>query len=186
MSSSLPFLTTRTVSVPVEFFTGFRQAIRQSADPVPVEVVRDAGYAAGRALYEHFATWLADRGEHGPNELPDERFPGLVAEFFVATGWGTLTLTSISDAVMAVDASNWSEATGTETPGNGNGCHISTGMFAGFFGRLADAPISVLEVECEASGDPHCRFLLGSVDVLGYVHEAMDRGIPYERAAASA
>ena len=65
-----------------------------------------------------------------------------------------------------------------------SGLHV--GLFAGFFGRLANAPIAVLEVQCRSADDARCRFLLGSIDVLGYVHEAMGRGIAYERASASA
>ncbi|MEQ1692163.1 MAG: 4-vinyl reductase, partial [Gemmatimonas sp.] len=102
-------------------------------------------------------------------------------DFFSEFGWGQLQFTSLSDAVIAVDADDWGEA-----EGSGGGCHVSTGLFAGFFGRLANAPIAVLEVQCRAAGDQRCRFLLGSIDVLGYVHEAMGRGIPYERAAQSA
>lgn len=63
---------------------------------------------------------------------------------------------------------------------------MSTGLFSGFFGRLAEAPISVLEVDTAHAGPARARFLLGSVDVMGYVWEAMERGIPYDRAAASA
>jgi hypothetical protein len=63
---------------------------------------------------------------------------------------------------------------------------VSTGLFSGFFGRLAGAPMSVLEVEAAHQGPGRARFLLGSIDVMGYVWEAMERGIPYDRAAASA
>jgi hypothetical protein len=51
---------------------------------------------------------------------------------------------------------------------------------------LADAPISVLEVTPDSAAEGQCRFLLGSIDVLNYVWEAMERGIPFERAATSA
>ena len=71
-------------------------------------------------------------------------------------------------------------------PESAGGCLVSTGLFAGFFGRLADAPISVLEVDAAHQGPGRARFLLGSIDVMGYVWEAMERGIPYDRAAASA
>jgi hypothetical protein len=63
---------------------------------------------------------------------------------------------------------------------------VSTGLFAGFLGRLADAPLSVLEVDPGVDTPGRCRFLVGSVDVLGYVWDAMQRGIPYDRAAQSA
>ena len=181
MSASLPFLTTRTLTVPVEFFDGLRRATRQQTPPVPLDVVRDAGFAAGQALFDHFSAWLADRSEQGPDHLLDERFPVLLRDYFFELGWGLVRLSALSDAVMVLDASNWGEA-----DADGGGCPVSTGLFAGFFGRLADAPISVLEVTDDSADDGQCRFLLGSVDVLGYVWEAMERGIPYERAAASA
>ena len=181
MSTSLPFLTTRTVTVPVEFFDGLHRSTQQAHSAIPVEAVRDAGYAAGQALFDHFSAWLADRGEHGPDDLLDSRFPILVREYFYEIGWGLVQLGSLSEAVMVLDANNWGESADATS-----GCPVSTGLFAGFFGRLADAPISVLEVTAEFAASGQCRFLLGSIDVLNYVWEAMERGIPYERAAASA
>ncbi len=181
MTSTLPFLATRTVAVPVDFFTALRRAVESPLSAVTVDSVRDAGYHAGQALFDAFSTWLAERGESAPASLNDARFASLTGDFFAEFGWGQLQITSLSDAVLAVDTDDWGEA-----EGHGGGCHVSTGLFAGFFGRLADAPIAVLEVQCRAAGDARCRFLLGSIDVLGYVHEAMGRGIPYDRAAASA
>lgn len=181
MTSTLSFLGTRTVAVPVDFFAALRRAVESPVSSVTIDSVRDAGYHAGQALFDAFAAWLGERGETTPASLTDLRFSSLASEFFAEYGWGQLQFTSISDAVIALDSEDWGEA-----DGHGGGCHVSTGLFAGFFGRLADAPISVLEVECRAAGDSRCRFLLASVDVLAYVHEAMARGIPYDRAATSA
>jgi hypothetical protein len=180
MSPSLPFLTTRTLTVPVEFFDGLRRSAQQAPPAVLIDAVRDAGYAAGQALFDHFSAWLADRREHGPDDLLDSRFPTLLREYFAEIGWGLVQLSSLSDAVMVLDANDWGEAAA-----EAGGCPVSTGLFAGFFGRLADAPLSVLEVTPDAAAEGQCRFLLGSVDVLNYVWEAMERGIPYERAATS-
>lgn len=58
-------------------------------------------------------------------------------------------------------------------------------MFADFFGRLADAPLAVMEVECRSRGDERCRFLLGSTDVMQRVYEGMAEGEEY-RAAVKA
>lgn len=174
----------RTVALPVEFFAGLRQsalASHGSAAVLPVDAIRDAGYAAGAALFDHFAQWLAEQGEARPAELADDRFPWLLEAFFHHIGWGRVELHPLSDAVMALDASDWGESSDVT-----GGCLVSTGLFAGFFGRLADAPICVLEVEHGSRDASRARFLLGSVDVMGYVWEAMERGIPYDRAAASA
>ena len=177
----LPLIGTRSVSVPVDFFTALRKAVESPASAVTVDSVRDAGYHAGQALFDDFTSWLAERGETAPESLEDDRFTSLASAFFEAVGWGQVHFTTLSDAVLALDTYDWAEA-----EGEGSSCHVSTGLFAGFFGRLANAPIAVLEVECRSAGDSRCRFLLGSIDVLGYVHEAMGRGIPYERASASA
>ncbi|MCO4100075.1 hypothetical protein [Gemmatimonas sp.] len=174
----------RTVALPVEFFTGLRLSALAASGPtavLPVDAIRDAGYAAGAALYGHFANWLAEQGEAHPDKLSDERFPWLLEAFFHGIGWGRVELRPLSDAVMALDVSEWGEATDAA-----GGCLVTTGLFAGFFGRLAEAPISVLEVDGAQQGPGRSRFLLGSVDVMGYVWEAMERGIAYDRAAASA
>jgi hypothetical protein len=174
----------RTVALPVEFFAGLRQsalAAHAGATMLPVDAIRDAGYAAGKALYDHFAAWLAEQGEVHPDRLSDERFPWLVEAYFHGIGWGRVELHVLSEAVMALDVSDWGEVADAA-----GGCLVSTGLFAGFFGRLAEAPISVLEVDATHVGPGRSRFLLGSVDVMAYVWEAMERGIPYDRAAASA
>jgi predicted hydrocarbon binding protein len=180
MNQPLPSVSTRTAALPVEFFAALRMAI--APGDAGIDALRDAGFQAGQSLFDVFATWLSEQGEHSPDLLTDERFAERASAFFAESGWGEFALTMVSDAVVAVDAEDWIEA----EVADGAGCQISTGMLAGFFGRIADAPMSVLEVECQARGDSRCRFLVGSIDVLGYVHEAMGRGIPYERASTSA
>jgi hypothetical protein len=175
MSPALPPTALRRVSVPAELFDGLRLA----AASVP-DAIRDAGFVTGQALYDQFAVWLDEQGETAPAHLADDRFPWLLQAFFHDLGWGRVDLVPLSDAVMSLEASEWSEA-----GESGSGCPVSVGVFAGFFGRLAGAPIAVLEVSPEGEAG-RGRFLLGSVDVLDYVWEAMQRGIPYDRAAASA
>jgi hypothetical protein len=189
MTPTLPFLDTRTVAVPVEFFAVLRPLVDGEGAAAAIERLRDAGYAAGVASFGRFTTWLADRGEHGVDDLADDRFPALLREFLVEAGWGSVAIEHLGDAVLAVDSADWAEAH-REDPdapaAAAPSCHVSTGFLAGFLGCVADAPLAVLEVECRAAGADRCRFLVGSIDVLGYVHEAMGRGIPYDRAALSA
>lgn len=174
----------RTVALPVEFLAGLRQsalATNGAAPGLSVDAIRDAGYAAGSALFEHFTHWLAERGEAHPTEIGDDRFPSLVEGYFHHIGWGRVELHPLSDAVMALDTSDWGE-----TSDGAGGCLVTTGLFAGFFGRLADAPLCVLEVEQAARHPNQARFLLGSVDVMRHVWDAMERGLSHEAAAASA
>lgn len=189
MSLSLPFLATRTVSVPLEFFPALRALAEGEAGATAIARLRDGGYAAGVATFERFNAWLADRGEHGVDELADDRFARLGSAFFAESGWGSFTIQPLDDAVVAVDSEDWAEShqddpdqPAAATPS----CHVTTGLLAGFLGCVADAPLAVLEVECRVAGATRCRWLVGSIDVLTYVHEAMGRGIPYDRAAASA
>jgi predicted hydrocarbon binding protein len=183
MTSTIPTLTPRSVSVPASFFGALRASAAHNADPVTA--LRDAGYAAGVSLYDSFEQWLGDRGEASAELLADDHFGVLMAEFLTASGWGGLRVEQLSSAVVALDATDWAEVQ-PDGAAAGASCHAGTGLLAGFFGRVADAPLAVLEVECRSQGDARCRFLVGSVDVLQYVYEAMERGVPYDRAANSA
>jgi len=183
MTSTLPFLSTRTVAVPAAFFGALRGL--STTEATAVAALRDAGYAAGIGLFESFGQWLESQGELPADLLPDDRFGEVLAEFLGAAGWGAVQVSALSEAVMAIDTEEWAEAEG-EGGAAVPSCHVGTGLLAGLLGRVADAPLSVLEVECRSTGQPRCRFLVGSVDVMQYVYEAMARGVSYEHAAASA
>lgn len=145
--------------------------------------LQEAGYAGGAALFAAFDTWSQEHGHGAAESIPAADFQVRATEFFRDLGWGSLTLGSLGDAVATLDSEDWGEAdpsAALETPG----CHLTTGMFAEFFGRLAGAPVAVMEVECRSMGAPHCRFLLGSGDSLQHVYDEMSRGTDYQAAAA--
>jgi hypothetical protein len=142
VTSTLPFLGTRTVAVPVDFFSALRKAVESPASSVTVDTVRDAGYHAGQALFDAFTAWLAERGETTPDSLDDARFTALSGEFFSEFGWGQLQFTSLSDAVIAIDSSDWCEA-----EGHGAGCHVSTGML-----RVGGAALPIPAGVCRRAG----------------------------------
>ena len=58
-------------------------------------------------------------------------------------------------------------------------------MFADLFGRVAGAPVAVLEVECRSAGAPRCRFLVGNPQVMEQLYDEMGRGVPYDEAVAA-
>ncbi|MDA1082501.1 MAG: hypothetical protein O2973_12690 [Gemmatimonadetes bacterium] len=103
-------------------------------------------------------------------------------EFFRAAGWGSLSVSPISDVVAMVDSPDWAEADPVSAFSYPS-CHYTTGMLADFFGRTAAAPLSVLEVECRSSGSPRCRFLVGATDVMSHLYERMSAGEAYDAAA---
>ena len=71
---------------------------------------QEAGYAGGAALFEAFRSWLAARGADAPESLPLEDFQRLAGEFFRQTGWGSLTVGTLYDAVATLDSPDWGEA----------------------------------------------------------------------------
>jgi predicted hydrocarbon binding protein len=162
-----------------------RRGLLGSDDGEGSLTLQEAGYAGGPAIYDAFQRWLAERTVHPPGELELEEFTVCLSAFFEECGWGSLKISSMDGVVAAIDCIDWVESepeAGAEVPG----CHITTGLFADLFGRIAGAAVAVLEVECRSAGQLHCRFLVGSPEVMDAIYEDMVRGIPYEQALAAA
>lgn len=158
-----------------------RAALVRDAGPAAATYLQEAGYAGGEALFQSFASWLADRGRGAPEDLEVAAFEQEASEYFREAGWGTLAIGSLHDAVATLDSPDWGEAdpsSGLDHPA----CHLTTGMFADFFGRVADHQLAVLEVECRSAGDARCRFLVGNSDVMSHVYEELGRGVEYAAA----
>ena len=147
--------------------------------------LQEAGYAGGAALFAAFNAWTTEHGFGEAEALAATDFAELATRFFGDLGWGSVSMTTLSDAVATLDSADWGEAepdAAMEFPS----CHLTTGMFADFFGRLAGTPMAVMEVECRSMGSPQCRFLLGNADSLHHVFDEMSRGVAYADAAAAA
>jgi predicted hydrocarbon binding protein len=163
--------------------SALRSALLRDAGPEAAACLQEAGYAGGHAVHAAFEQWLRARGVEDAAELPMDDFRRLASAYFRESGWGSVELDALHDAVAVVDSPDWGEADPhdhLEHPA----CHFTTGMFADFFGHFSDVPLGVLEVECRSSGSPRCRFLLGNGDVMRYVYEEMERGVGYEEAVA--
>lgn len=158
-----------------------RAALLRSGDAQAAVALQEAGYAGGDALFGSFRRWLAQRTDIAAEDLDVETFEQRLSEFFRETGWGTMTIGSLDDVVATLDSADWGESEASAAMPY-PACHISTGMFADLFGRLAGAPVAVLEVECRSAGQERCRFLVGSPDVMNLVYEEMGRGASYEEA----
>jgi len=173
------------LAVTKDALAALRNALMRDTGHAAAGYFQEAGYAGGAALFEAFRGWLEQRDALSPESLPLEDFQRLAAEFFQETGWGSLTVGTLHDAVATLDSPDWGEASpdaGMEHPC----CHLSAGMFADFFGRVADAPLAVMEVECRSTGADRCRFLLGSAEVMQAVYEGMSQGLGYDEAVAGA
>lgn len=168
------------VAVPAAALAQLRAAVtRDGGDPTPIH---EAGYAAGEALYDAFGRWLARRGTGSPELLDVDTVQRAASEFLNESGWGEIRFEPLG-AALAIDGHAWTEADPSakiEHPG----CFLGTGLLAGFFGRLADAPLAALEVECRSAGADRCRFLLGAADVLEGVYDQVAAGGDYAVAVA--
>ena len=160
-----------------------RRAARvRDAGPSAAAYLQEAGYAGGEQLFASFGEWLAARGGDAPaEELALEDFEHHATEYFREAGWGSITIGSLRDAVATIDTPDWGEADDAGSLEHPS-CHLTTGMFADFFGRVADHPLAVLEVECRSTGAPRCRFLLGNPEVMEHVYDELGRGASYEEA----
>jgi predicted hydrocarbon binding protein len=162
-----------------------RAALVRDAGPAAATYLQEAGYAGGEALFASFTAWCHDRGIDEPEALDVHTFEQRASEYFRDAGWGRLAIGTLHETVATLDSTDWGEADPASALDH-PGCHLTTGMFADFFGRIADHPVAVLEVECRSAGAARCRFLVGSADVMTRIYDEMGQGVAYEEASGRA
>ena len=163
--------TIKLVGVAIPTLRELRAAVLQANDSdTAVIALREAGYAGGEAVHAAFEQWLGDAGAtSSTDDLPLDEFGERATKFFRDAGWGALSFTpDENEGVAILDVENCWEA-GAEL--EGSGCHITTGVLAAFFGRIAGYPVSVLETSCSADG--RCQFMLGNAETM---QDIWDRG----------
>jgi predicted hydrocarbon binding protein len=153
-------------------------ASRGGGEADAVDTLREAGYAGGEAVFSAFEGWLRDRASGKRDaarvaELPLDDFSNWVRRFFRDAGWGNVEFTpNDDDGVAELAVRGCWECSGAERA-DGPSCHITTGMFAAFFGKLAGYPVSVLETECCAVGADRCRFVMGNAEMMTWKWESL-------------
>ena len=160
-----------------------RTALMRDGGPDAAVYLQEAGYAGGDALWQAFRRWLSTRSDISAEQMDVETFEARVSEFFRDAGWGSITIGSLGDVVATLDSEDWGEAdpaSGMDHPC----CHMTTGMFADLFGRVAAAPVAVLEVECRSTGSSRCRFLVGNPQVMEQIYDEMGNGHSYAEAVS--
>jgi predicted hydrocarbon binding protein len=161
-----------------------RHALTRDLGDDAAVCLQEAGYAAGEQIYATFLRWLPEHtGVDDPDALDADALGEVISAFFAALGWGSVTLTQIGRAGIAITSADWAEAepsAGAALPS----CYIASGLFADFVSRLADMPVAVMEVECRTRNEPHCRFLVGAPETMEAVYEAMMAGKGYASSLA--
>jgi predicted hydrocarbon binding protein len=183
MSDRIDLADHQMVALTRASLAALRAALMRDAGASAATYLQEAGYAGGDAMFGSFAEWLRGRGHDDPAELDLPAFEAAATEYFRAAGWGSLSIASLGDAVAALDSDDWGEADPASALTQ-PGCHLTTGMFASFFGRVAEAPLAVLEVECRSMGHDRCRFLLGNAQVMEHVYMKLETGVAYDHAVA--
>ena len=137
-----------------------------------VDELREAGFAGGQAVYEAFEQWLGEtctsQDAQSASELTIDEFGVCAARYFRDAGWGAVEFETMEDegvAALSMDNCWESDQHGIDAEPS---CHITTGMLAAFFGKLAGYPVAVMETECRSANGERCRFLLGNSAIMTY------------------
>src|SRR5687768_16262488 len=164
--------TARLIGIAIPTLRELRWATLASLSAQPsgeadaVDALREAGYAGGETVYEAFEQWLLEMESSAAPDLTLDEFGVRAAEYFRAAGWGLVEFDAHPNETVATLSMEdcWeANAAGNETA---PACHVTTGMLAAFFGRLAGYPVSVMESECSSMGAARCQFLLGNSEVM--------------------
>ena len=113
-----------------------------------------------------------ERRSPTPDALSAEDFGRSVAEFFAASGWGTLEFTAGQNRVATIDSTDWAESVAADGS-QFSGCFFTTGVLVDFFSRITDAQVSVMETECRSMGGARCHFLIGTPEKLQAIYDQM-------------
>ena len=171
------------VAITRESLLTLRTALFRDLGTNAAAVLQESGYAGGQAFYDAFGAWLASRGLPSPEALASSEFAERASEFLRGAGWGSITLGTLESAAT-IDSSDWAEADPAR-PMEFPGCYYSAGLLTDLFARIVGEPVAVMEVECRSMGNDRCRFLVGAVDTIQRVYDAMGDGLTYEQALAA-
>lgn len=143
-----------------------RKALLTRPDLDTVFTLRDAAFAGGDAMYDAFTTFVESKDSVDPQQLEANQFFQRAGEFWTQSGWGQTSFSEADRAFCAVEISGCWEAHLDDQP-DPRGCHLTVGIIGAFLGKFADYPVAVLEVEGPATDSDRCRFLAGSMEMIG-------------------
>ncbi|MCL4214228.1 MAG: hypothetical protein KJZ74_09945 [Gemmatimonadales bacterium] len=180
-------MTPRTLSpashsaIPHASLRALRAALVRDMGDGFAAVLQESGYAGGEAVFAAFREWCEQAGRSAPEAMSYADFQQAAARFFADGGWGSVAMTPIGDAAVALDSADWAEADPSAAMPYPS-CYYSAGMLSDFFGRVADGTLGCIEVECRSNGAERCRFLLTSAEVVTHVYTRLTEGVGYQEA----
>ena len=170
MTEPIDLSTNSLVAISRESLNALRAALFRDLGGTAATYLQDAGYTGAAPIYEAFERWLKARGGPSASDLTQEDFGRSVADFFAASGWGTVSFSVGENGVATIESTDWAEsvtADGSEL----SGCYFTSGVLADFFGRITDAQVAVMETECRSMGASQCKFLIGTPERLQQIYD---------------
>ena len=169
------------IEVPAELLSTVRRALTSDREPMEaVTLLRTIGFELGGAVDQALRAHVSQAsGGAAPDALDADQFWRSAGGFFQQLGWGKVEHSRPHAGVGALELSEWIES-GSE--GGPAGAHLSTGIFTDLLGRLAGAPVVVMEVPAAAAGTT--RLLFGSGETLGALYQSLSGGASLDEALA--
>jgi len=174
MTETIELNTNSLVAISRESLNALRATLFRDLGGTAATYLQDAGFTGAAQIYAAFERWLQARGGPSADQLTPDDFASNAADFFAASGWGTLQFSTGENGVAVIDSTDWAES----VPADGSelsGCYFTTGLLADFFGRITAAQVSVMETECRSMGAPRCRFIVGTPERLQQIYDEMAR-----------
>jgi predicted hydrocarbon binding protein len=171
MTDTLDLTSHSLLAISQESLAALRASLARDLGGNAATYLHEAGYGGAGAIYEAFTKWLGARGGPSPSDLALDDFAAAVGEFFATSGWGTMGFSVGEDGIAKIESTNWAESSsgaGSQLP-----CYFTSGILTDFFGRITDAPVSVLETECRSLGHERCKFLIGTPEKLQQVYDQL-------------
>ena len=170
------------IGVGSQVLHSLRQSLSRDLGEEAAVYLQEAGFAAGKQVYDCFLSWLPNfAGVVDPTDLDVSTLGEVLSAFFEALGWGSLTIDEAGKGALMITAPNWAEAEPNGTTRQPS-CYVSSGLLANFMGRLSSTPVAVMEVECRTRADDHCRFIAGAPQTMEAVFKTLAAGGTYQSA----
>jgi predicted hydrocarbon binding protein len=162
------------LALPVASLAALRAALARSVgDDAAAVALQEAGVAAGDAFHQLLRAPGSD--DSTPGDWSEGVFWRRFGELFERRGWGRIGNEMVHDGIGALDAFDWVESN-PEIGASRPSCFFSAGLLANLLGRITNAEVAVLEVECRSCGDSRCRFLYGAPATLDTLYGRLRDG----------
>ena len=99
------------IGVGTQVLHNLRQSLSRDLGDDAAVYLQEAGFAAGKQVYECFLSWLPNFASvDDPKDLDVSTLGEVLSAFFEARGWGTITIGEVGKGALMLTAPDWAEA----------------------------------------------------------------------------